>query len=78
MGEHNGEQTAKQLPVPELIAHAAEEKAKAKSEEREKEIARLRSENSTLQGYKKKAHRELYRTDDGRKTTGKIKVNIKL
>lgn len=44
------EQTAKQLPAPELIAHAAEEKAKAeaKSEEQEREIARLRSENSAL------------------------------
>ena len=39
------EQTAKQLPAPELIAHAAEEKAEAeaKSEEQEREIARLRS-----------------------------------
>ena len=44
------EQTAKQLPAPELIAHAAEEKAKAeaKSEEQEREIARLRSENSAF------------------------------
>lgn len=55
------EQTAKQLPAPELIAHAAEEKAKAeaKSEEQEREIARLRSENSALLEYKEKAHREL-------------------
>lgn len=42
------EQTAKQLPAPELIAKAGEEKAKAelRAEEQEKEIARLRSENS--------------------------------
>ncbi len=51
--------TAKQLPAPELIAHAAEEKAKAeaKSEEQEREIARLRSENSALLEYKEKAYR---------------------
>ena len=70
------EQTAKQLPAPELIAHAAEEKAKAeaKSEEQEREIIRLRSENSALQEYKEKAHRELCRVRDEQKTIGKIKV----
>jgi len=71
------EQTAKQLPAPELIAHAAEEKAKAeaKSEEQEREIARLRSENSALQEYKEKAHQELCRVRDEQKTFGKIRVN---
>lgn len=70
------EQTAKQLPTPELIAHAAEEKAKAeaKSEEQEREIARLRSENSALQEYKEKAHQELCRVRDEQKTFGKIHV----
>ena len=74
------EQTAKQLPAPELIAHAAEEKAKAeaKSEEQEREIARLRSENSALLEYKEKAHRELCRVRDEQKTIGKIKVNTEL
>ena len=76
------EQTAiqKQLPAPELIAHAAEEKAKAeaKSEEQEREIARLRSENSALLEYKEKAYRELCRIRDEQKTIGKIKVNIEL
>lgn len=74
------EQTAKQLPAPELIAHAAEEKAKAeaKSEEQEREIARLRSENSALLEYKEKAHRELCRVRDKQKTIGKIKVNTEL
>lgn len=50
------EQTAKQLPAPELIAHAAEEKAKAeaKSEEQEREIARLRSENSLCRNTRKR------------------------
>lgn len=73
------EQTAK-LPAPELIAHAAEEKAKAeaKNEEQEREIIRLRSENSALQEYKEKAHRELCRVRDEQKTIGKIKVNIEL
>ena len=74
------EQTAKQLPAPELIAHAAEEKAKAeaKSEEQEREIARLRSENSALQEYKDKAHQELCRVRDEQKTFGKIRVNTEL
>lgn len=65
-----------QLSAPELIAHAAEEKAKAetKNEEQEKEIARLRSENSALLEYKEKAHRELCRVRDEQKTIGKIKV----
>ena len=70
------EQTAKQLPAPELIAHAAEEEAK--SEEQEREIARLRSENSALLEYKEKAYRELCRIRDEQKTIGKIKVNIEL
>ena len=74
------EQPAQQLPAPELIAHAAEEKAKAeaKSEEQEREIARLRSENSALLEYKEKAYRELCRIRDEQKTIGKIKVNIEL
>ena len=74
------EQTAKQLPAPELIAHAAEEKAKAeaKSEEQEKEIAQLRSENFALLEYKEKAHRELCRVRDEQRTFGKIKINTEL
>ena len=76
------EQTAiqKQLPAPELIAHAAEEKAKAeaKNEEQEREIARLRSENSALLEYKEKAHRELCRVRDEQKTFGKIHINTEL
>lgn len=76
------EQTAiqKQLPAPELIAKAGEEKAKAelRAEEQEKEIARLRSENSALLEYKEKAYRELCRIRDEQKTFGKIHVNINL
>lgn len=74
------EQTTKQLPAPELFAHAAEEKAKAeaKCEEQKREIARLRSENSALLEYKEKAHRELCRVRDEQKTFGKIYVNTEL
>lgn len=69
-----------QLPAPDIIAKAAEEKAKAeaKIEEQEREIARLRSENSALQEYKEKAHRELCRVRDEQKTFGKIHVNTEL
>lgn len=76
------EQTAKQLPAPELIAKAAEAKAKAESlaAERAKDLQllqendRLRNEIKVLQEYKEKAHRELCRVRDEQKTFGKIKV----
>ena len=78
------EQTAKQLPAPDLIAHAAEEKARAeaKSQEQEKEIQRIKDENirlcnkiKELESYKERAYRELCRVRDEQKTIGKIKVN---
>jgi chromosome segregation ATPase len=81
------EQTAKQLPAPEIIAQAAEEKAKAESraEEQEKELRRIQEENNRLrneikdlQAYKEKAHRELCRVRDEQKTFGKIHVNTDL
>lgn len=81
------EQTAKQLPVPDLIVNAVEEKvrAEAKNLEQEKEIQRIKEENirlcnkiKTLQEYKEKAHRELCRVRDKQKTIGKIKVNTEL
>lgn len=81
------EQTAKQLPAPEIIAQAAEEKAKAESraEEQEKELRRIQEENNRLrneikdlQAYKEKAHRELCRVRDEQKTFGKIHVNTEL
>ena len=81
------EQTAKQLPAPELIAKAAEEKVRAemKAEEQAKELQvlqeennRLRNEIKVLQEYKGKAHRELCRVRDEQKTIGKIKVNTEL
>lgn len=81
------EQTARQLPAPEIIAQAAEEKAKAESraEEQEKELSRIQEENDRLrneikdlQAYKEKAHRELCRVRDEQKTFGKIHVNTNL
>jgi hypothetical protein len=81
------EQTDKQLPAPEIIAQAAEEKAKAESraEEQEKELRRMQEENDRLrneikdlQAYKEKAHRELCRVRDEQKTFGKIHVNTEL
>lgn len=77
------EQTAKQLPAPELIAKAAEEKARAemKSEEQAKELQvlqeendRLRNEIKDLQAYKEKAHRELCRVRDEQPFLGKTQV----
>ena len=81
------EQTAKQLPAPDLIAHAAEERARAeaKSQEQEKEIQRIKEENirlcnkiKELVSYKERAYRELCRVRDEQKTIGKIKVNTDL
>jgi uncharacterized protein (DUF3084 family) len=81
------EQTAKQLPAPDIIAQAAEEKAKAESrvEEQEKELRHIREENDRLrneikdlQAYKEKAYRELCRIRDVQKTFGKIHVNTEL
>lgn len=81
------EQTAKQLPAPELIVQATEAKAKAESlaAEQAKELQvlqeennRLRNEIKALQEYKEKAHRELCRVRDEQKTIGKIKVNTEL
>lgn len=68
------EQTAKQLPAPELIAKSGEEKAKAelRAEEQRKEIARLRAENSALLEYKEKAFRELCRIRNEQKFIGKM------
>ena len=44
----------------------------------EREITRLRSENSALLEYKKKAHRELCRVRDEQKIFGKIHVKTEL
>lgn len=81
------EQTAKQLPAPEIIAQTTEEKVKAEklAEEQEKELRRIQEENNRLcneikdlQAYKEKAHQELCRVRDEQKIIGKIKVNTVL
>ena len=76
-----------QLPAPDIIAKAAEEKARAESraEEREQELQHIREENDRLRNkikdlqiYKEKAHQELCRIRDKQKTFGKIYVNTEL
>ena len=62
-----------QLPAPEIIAKAAEEKAKV--QEQAQELQRLRDENKALRERYEKAHKELCRVRDEQKTIGKIKVN---
>lgn len=75
------------LPAPELIAHTAEEKARAeaKNQEQEKEIKKIKEENirlcnkiKELESYKERAYRELCRVRDEQKTIGKIKVNTEI
>lgn len=67
-----------QLPAPEIIAKAAEEKAQAefKAQEQAKELERLREENKVLQERIDKARKELIRVQTEQSTFGKIKVNI--
>lgn len=81
------EQTTNQLPAPDIIAQAVEEKAKAevRAEEQKKELRRIEEENDRLrneikdlQAYKEKAYRELCRVRDEQRTIGKIKVNTEL
>lgn len=69
-----------QLPAPEIIAKAAEEKAKAESkvQEQTQELQRLREENNALRERYEKAHKELCRVRDEQKTIGKIKVNTEI
>lgn len=67
-----------QLPAPEIIAKAAEEKAQAefKAQEQAKELERLQEENNVLQERIDKARKELIRVQTEQSTFGKIKVNI--
>lgn len=69
-----------QLPAPEIISKAAEEKAKAESkvQEQAQELQRLREENKALRERYEKAHKELCRVRDEQKTIGKIKVNTEI
>ena len=66
-----------QLPAPEIIAKAAEEKAKAESkvQEQAQELQSIRDGNKALRERYEKAHKELCRVRDEQKTIGKIKVN---
>lgn len=66
-----------QLPAPETIAKAAEEKAQAefKVQEQAKELERLQEENKALQERIDKARKELIRVQTEQSTFGKIKVN---
>lgn len=66
-----------QLPAPEIIAKAAEEKAQAefKAQEQAKELERLRNENKDLRERYEKARKELIRVQTEQSTFGKIKVN---
>ena len=77
------EQTAKQLPAPELIAQATEAKVKAENlaTERAKDLQLLQEENDRLryeikelQAYKGKAYRELCRVRDEQPFLGKTQV----
>lgn len=77
------EQTAKQLPAPELIAQATEAKVKAENlaTERAKDLQLLQEENDRLryeikelQAYKEKAYRELCRVRDEQPFLGKTQV----
>lgn len=74
MQEQNAQQ--KQLPAPEIIAKAAEEKVRAeiKAEEQEKALQQLREENKVLRERYEKAHKELVRVQNEQKTFGKLKV----
>lgn len=67
-----------QLPAPEIIAKAAEEKAQAefKAQEQAKKLERLQEENKVLQERIDKARKELIRVQTEQSTFGKIKVNI--
>lgn len=65
-----------QLPTPDIITKAAEEKVRA--DFLEKELKHLREENKVLQERYEKAHKELVRVQIEQKTLGKIKVNTEI
>lgn len=65
-----------QLPEPDIISKAAEEKVRANF--LEKELQQLREENKTLRERYERAHKELVRVQIEQKILGKIKVNTDL
>lgn len=76
MSEFIISQKQAQLPTPDIITKAAEEKVKA--DFLEKELKHLREENKVLQERYEKAHKELVRVQIEQKTLGKIKVNTEI
>ena len=76
MNEFIISQKQAQIPAPDIIAKAAEEKVKA--DFLEKELQQLREENKALRERYEKAHKELVRVQIEQKTIGKIKVNTEL
>lgn len=74
------EQSNRQLPGPELIAKATEEKIKAESQitALQKDVTRLEKENEELKKWKETVMKELVRIQNEQKTIGKIKINIPL
>lgn len=76
MSEFIISQKQAQLPTPDIITKAAEEKVKA--DFLEKELKHLREENKVLQERYEKAHKELVRIQIEQKTLGKIKVNTEI
>lgn len=65
-----------QLPEPDIISKAAEEKVRANF--LEKELQQLQEENKTLRERYERAHKELVRVQIEQKILGKIKVNTDL
>ena len=76
MSEFIISQKQMQLPAPDIIAKAAEEKVRANF--LEKELQQLREENKALRERYEKAHKELVRVQIEQKTLGKIKINTDL
>lgn len=76
MSEFIISQKKMQLPAPDIIAKAAEEKVRA--DFLEKELQQLREQNKVLQERYEKAHKELVRVQIEQKTLGKIKINTDL
>lgn len=76
MSEFIISQKQMQLPAPDIIAKAAEEKVRANF--LEKELQQLREQNKVLQERYEKAHKELVRVQIEQKTLGKIKINTDL
>lgn len=76
MSEFIISQKQMQLPAPDIIAKAAEEKVRA--DFLEKELQQLREQNKVLQERYEKAHKELVRVQIEQKTLGKIKVNTEI